>query len=112
MFAIDITGMAEKKNFFWMAARKFYFEHCLLTEVRFGQNRNIFGPYLTDTAVCTCSQIPPIFANTSYSMILYRHSTFVFFLLYSLCPSLLLNKGQKLFVYRIKYGSPLLLLKF
>lgn len=62
-----------------MAARKFYFEHCLLTEVRFGQNRNIFGPYLTDTAVCTCSQIPPIFANTSYSMILYRHSTFVFF---------------------------------
>lgn len=95
-----------------MAAKKFYFEHCLLTEVRFGQNRNIFGPYLTDTAVCTCSQIPPIFANTSYSMILYRHSTFVFFLLYSPCPSLLLNKGQKLFVYRIKYGSPLLLLKF
>ena len=67
-----------------MAARKFYFEHYLLnwgpfTEVRFGQNRNIFGPYLTDTAVCTCSQIPPIFANTSYSMISYRHSTFVFF---------------------------------
>ena len=62
-----------------MAAKKFYFEHCLLTEVRFGQNRNIFGPYLTDTAVCTCSQIPPIFANTSYFMISYRHSTFVFF---------------------------------
>ena len=95
-----------------MAARKFYFEHCLLTEVRFGQNRNIFGPYLTDTAVCTCSQIPPIFANTSYSMILYRPFYFRLLLLYSPCPSLSLNKGQKIFVYRIKYGSPLLLLKF
>ena len=67
-----------------MAARKFYFEHFLLTEVRFGQNRKIFGPYLTDTAVCTCSQIPPIFANTSYSMILYR--PFYFRLLFTLQP--------------------------
>lgn len=83
MFAIDITGMAEKKKFFWMAAKKFYFEHCLLTEVRFGQNRNIFGPYLTDTAVCTFSQIPPIFANTLFYDLI---SSFHFRLLFTLQP--------------------------